>query len=299
MKEVFISYSTKDTTQAETVRNIIESNGVSCWMAPRDIPGGSNYTKEIPVAIRNCKVFVLILSNNSQNSHWVLKELDAAVNNGKIILPFMLENFDLNDEFNFLLSGTQRYAAYQKKVEAIEELIGRIKAIIGTNSQPEPQEAQQEESAAPAPQPAPQPTPQPDPQPAPQQPASNPVHTPQADPAPAQQTKQEIIYCSACRSTETTFLPKKVIPQNFGERMTKSISFFMGLLFLLVSSIISIVVLFRVSLLFIPITVIGALWGRRIANNKITQHRIRKGQQVRCYRCNRCKKVFNYVTELQ
>ena len=57
MKEIFISYSTVDAINAETVRNVLEKNGLSCWMAPRDIPGGSNYTKEIPIAIRNCKVF--------------------------------------------------------------------------------------------------------------------------------------------------------------------------------------------------------------------------------------------------
>jgi len=100
MKEVFISYSSIDASQAETVRNVLEKNGFSCWMAPRDIPGGSNYTKEIPIAIRNCKVFVLVLSKNAQSSHWVLKELDSAVNCGKTILPFMLEDCELNDEFN-------------------------------------------------------------------------------------------------------------------------------------------------------------------------------------------------------
>ena len=130
MKEIFISYSSVDLVNAETVRNVLEKNGFSCWMAPRDIPGGSNYTKEIPIAIRNCKVFVLILSKNAQTSHWVLKELDSAVNCGKVILPFMLEDCVLNDEFNFLLTGAQRYAAYQKKAEAMETLISRIRGII-------------------------------------------------------------------------------------------------------------------------------------------------------------------------
>ena len=132
MKEVFISYSTVDLASAETVRNVLESNGLSCWMAPRDIPGGSNYTREIPIAIRNCKVFVLILSKNAQGSQWVLKELDSAVNCGKVILPFMLEDCILNDEFNFLLTGAQRYAAYQKKAEAMETLISRIHGSLRT-----------------------------------------------------------------------------------------------------------------------------------------------------------------------
>jgi len=137
MHKVFISYSSKDYAQAESVRNILERNDIKCWMAPRDIPGGSNYTREIPVAIRECQVFVLILSDNAQGSHWVLKELDTAVNNGKVILPFMLEECQLNDEFNFLLTGAQRYEAYQKKSEAMETLIRRIQAVSAASEQPE------------------------------------------------------------------------------------------------------------------------------------------------------------------
>lgn len=68
MHDVFISYSSKEMTTADTVRSILEKNGIVCWMAPRDIPGGSNYTKEIPVAIRSCQVFVLVLSANAQSS---------------------------------------------------------------------------------------------------------------------------------------------------------------------------------------------------------------------------------------
>ena len=147
MKEVFISYSSVDLVSAETVRNVLEKNGLSCWMAPRDIPGGSNYTKEIPGAIRNCKAFVLILSENAQSSHWVLKELDSAVNCGKVILPFMVEDCTLNDEFNFLLTGAQRYAAYQKKAEALEILIGRIRNILDTSGN-DPAEEQSEQPSS-------------------------------------------------------------------------------------------------------------------------------------------------------
>ena len=34
MKEIFISYSTKDQVQADTVRNVLENNDIPCWMAP-------------------------------------------------------------------------------------------------------------------------------------------------------------------------------------------------------------------------------------------------------------------------
>lgn len=131
MHDVFISYSTKDLSQAEKVRDILENNGIPCWMAPRDIPGGSNYAREIPQAIRGCQVFVLILSDNAQRSTWVVKELDNAVNCGKVIMPLMLEDCPLNDEFNFLLTGAQRYAAYRKSAEVLNTLVERIRCITG------------------------------------------------------------------------------------------------------------------------------------------------------------------------
>ena len=66
-------------------------------MAPACIPGGSSYAVEIPQAIRECKVFVLILSEKSQLSKWVPRELDQAINAGKTVMPFMLENCSLKD----------------------------------------------------------------------------------------------------------------------------------------------------------------------------------------------------------
>lgn len=131
-KDVFISYKSEEFDEAEWVRSTLENNGVSCWMAPSCIPGGSNYAVEIPQAIRNCKVFVLILSEKSQHSKWVPRELDQAINESKIVLPFMLENCALKDDFNFYLTNVQRYAAYESKTAAFENMLIRIKAIISS-----------------------------------------------------------------------------------------------------------------------------------------------------------------------
>ena len=131
MHSVFISYSTKDMKTARMVHSILEKNRIQCWMAPEDIPSGSNYAREIPQAIRSCKVFLLILSDNAQKSNWVVKELDNAVTLGKVIIPLVLEECPLNDEFNFLLTGTQRYTAYRKSEETLETLIKQIWEVAG------------------------------------------------------------------------------------------------------------------------------------------------------------------------
>ncbi len=135
MKEVFISYKAEEIEEANWVKSVLEGNGISCWMAPSCIPGGSNYAMEIPNAIRGAKVFVLILSSKAQDSRWVSREVDLAINESKVVLPFMLENCALKDDFNFYLTNVQRYAAYENKVAAAEKMVKEIKAIIGSSQQ--------------------------------------------------------------------------------------------------------------------------------------------------------------------
>lgn len=133
-KDIFISYKSEDSAQAQWLCSVLEANGLSCWMAPESIPGGSNYAKEIPQAIEHCRIFILVLTQRCQNSIWVPKELDRALNAGKIIMPFMLENCLLTDDFNFYLSNVQRYDAYRNKADALERMLKDIRALLGTEN---------------------------------------------------------------------------------------------------------------------------------------------------------------------
>lgn len=44
---VFISYKSEQKEIALKIKDILEENGISCWMAPESIPVGSNYAAEI------------------------------------------------------------------------------------------------------------------------------------------------------------------------------------------------------------------------------------------------------------
>ena len=281
MKEVFISYSTIDGPSAETVRNVLEKNGLSCWMAPRDIPGGSNYTKEIPIAIRNCKVFVLILSENAQNSHWVLKELDSAVNCGKVILPFMLEDCILNDEFNFLLTGAQRYSAYQKKAEAMETLINRIRGILDVPAGTSPQV------------PADVPT-----EAIPESPA------PKKKPAPKAALTLDEVACPGCGSTDVKHQPKRVVRQGAKELATLLLIPVFALIggfvaFTLAAFIPSSDLFELLSGAFVIGAIAGCFWGNHISKTIVRRSRLRNRQDAKAYRCSRCSKLFLHTATLE
>ena len=106
-KYVFISYSTQNQEDANAVRYYLGKNGVDTWMAPYDIPPGDTYARIINQAIKNCSCCVLILSNASQQSIWVSKEIERVINYQKILIPISIENVILNDEFEFYISTNQ------------------------------------------------------------------------------------------------------------------------------------------------------------------------------------------------
>lgn len=150
-QDVFISYKSEEFQEADWVRQQLESGGISCWMAPNSITGGASYATEIPQAIRSCQVFVLILSRRAQLSQWVPKELDQAINCGKIIMPFMLENCPLEDDFSFYLSNVQRYPAYEGREAAMQRMLREIRMLLGCDRAEPPAEAKKEPAKTPAP----------------------------------------------------------------------------------------------------------------------------------------------------
>lgn len=277
MKEVFISYSTIDSASAETVRNVLEKNGLSCWMAPRDIPGGSNYTKEIPIAIRNCKVFVLILSENAQSSHWVLKELDSAVNCGKVILPFMLEDCILNDEFNFLLTGAQRYSAYQKKAEAMETLIGRIRGILDVPAAPNTPSPENAGDESPVPK--------------------------AKKPAPKAVLTLDAPTCPGCGSSDVKHLPKRVVRQNAKEWAALLLIPLFAVLGMFIALMIGAFIptggWFELLTVFSLVGLIGGgILGSHVSKTAVRRSRLRNRQDSKSYRCSRCGKLFLHTVPL-
>lgn len=147
-KEVFISYKSEEFDDALWVKNQLEANGISCWMAPMCITGGASYATEIPIAIQQCKAFVLILSAGAQESKWIPRELDQAINADKVIMPFMIKDCTLNEEFSFYLGNVQRYPAFIDRDESMKKMIAEIRNYLGKKAPVEEKVEKSEEPAA-------------------------------------------------------------------------------------------------------------------------------------------------------
>jgi hypothetical protein len=90
--DVFISYSSKDKPVADAACALLESRGIRCWIAPRDILPGAAWAASIPPAIGAAKVFLLIFSSSANDSDQVQREVDLAANRRLAIVPLRVEN---------------------------------------------------------------------------------------------------------------------------------------------------------------------------------------------------------------
>lgn len=131
---IFISYSSLEYNKADEIRTILKKNACICWMAPESIPAGSDYGVEIPPAIKNCDIFLLILSYASQASTWVPKELDFAITSKKTILPIHIDDSPISDTFLFRLSNIQAIESFGKESEGYKILIEIIKTVEKENA---------------------------------------------------------------------------------------------------------------------------------------------------------------------
>ncbi|MBW6501488.1 MAG: TIR domain-containing protein [Bacteroidales bacterium] len=129
--EVFISYSSVDKTAAETVCLILEQNGISCWIAPRDITPGLDFAEGIIDGIKSSKLFILVYSSNSNNSKQVIREVDRAVHAGLPVINLRLEDVPLSKQLEYYLSSVHWLDALKPPLEEhINKLSGVVKIFL-------------------------------------------------------------------------------------------------------------------------------------------------------------------------
>ena len=115
-RSVFISHSSKDRTIANEICERLEHNGIKCWIAPRDIPAGHDYTEEIIVGIEECAVCLLVFSSHSNDSLAVAREIHAASEAGKLVIPLRIENVAPSKTLAYYTGRNQWIDAYASPI---------------------------------------------------------------------------------------------------------------------------------------------------------------------------------------
>lgn len=124
--QVFISYSSVDVDRAMAVCQAIEAAGYSCWIAPRNEQAGLSYGLQITNAIKHARVVALMFSASSNKSQHVINEVSIAFDQGKKIVPLMLDNSVMGEDMQYYLSRVHYIKLDNGFDSGVKELVSSI-----------------------------------------------------------------------------------------------------------------------------------------------------------------------------
>ena len=144
---VFISHGSENHEEANELCGFIESRGVKCWIAPRDVRPGIDYSEELQAAIENCAAFVVLVTDMANKSPYVRAETEMAFSCHKPIFPVRQADIKPAAGLALFLKIRHWTDAYGKAREAaMDRLALELLTVAGVAP------------TAPAPVPAPAPT---------------------------------------------------------------------------------------------------------------------------------------------
>ncbi|HEY0075972.1 MAG TPA: toll/interleukin-1 receptor domain-containing protein, partial [Abditibacteriaceae bacterium] len=104
--DVFISHSSKDKVIAEEICALLEANGISCWIAPRNIAPGEDWSEAIMDGILGSKIMAVVFSASSNHSKHVRREIKNAVDEDILVLTLRIEEVELSKAMRYFTSTT-------------------------------------------------------------------------------------------------------------------------------------------------------------------------------------------------
>jgi hypothetical protein len=121
--DIFISYSSDDRRQAEELALFLEESGYSAWW-DRQLIGGDEFREKIGTALNEARAAIVIWTQSSIASRWVLDESDTAASAHKLI-PVRSDNLTPQQiPFGFRGLHTVAWSDRKSLLLAIAALIG-------------------------------------------------------------------------------------------------------------------------------------------------------------------------------
>ena len=151
MHDAFISFSFKDLDLAELILNTLTNEyQIKAWMCTHDIQGGRRYKNEIVKAIEDSKVFVLLQSRASVSSEQVPNEVAIALDCGKTVIPFVVDDSRLQGDLYYDLVRVHRIDARKPPIEErIASLARDIRSAIADCQEEKRQDCKEDKAVEP------------------------------------------------------------------------------------------------------------------------------------------------------
>ncbi len=128
--DVFISYAMEDKSSADMACASLESEGINCWIAPRDVLPGRSWGESIINAIKQSKVMVVIFSSHANNSPYIPREVNNAVELGLSVITVRVENVEPSGALELYLDIVHWLDAIdpplEKQLQRLNDNVGQL-----------------------------------------------------------------------------------------------------------------------------------------------------------------------------
>ncbi|RPI94591.1 MAG: TIR domain-containing protein [Chloroflexi bacterium] len=125
-RRAFISYSRVNKEFAIKLARELRSAGYPVWFDQFDIPTGSRWDDEVEKALRECSIFMIILTPASIASENVKDEIGYAIDHGKRILPVLLEDCDVPLRLRRFQWVDFTKKSFEEGFESAKDLLGDL-----------------------------------------------------------------------------------------------------------------------------------------------------------------------------
>lgn len=133
--DVFISYAASDKPVADAVCAMLESRGIRCWIAPRDVLPGTDWGDSIVHAVAESRAMVLVFSSHANTSSQVKREVNLAIDKEIPIAPFRIENVMPSGSLEYYLDVTHWLDALSPPLEKhIEKLSNDVARLLAKDT---------------------------------------------------------------------------------------------------------------------------------------------------------------------
>ena len=130
-KDIFISYSRKDSDTVKQIYASLEKAGYKCWLDENGMYSGISYKKVIVDAIKRSKILLFMSSENSNKSQNVISEISIAMKYGKKIIPIRLDMSHYYESIDYDIVNHD-YVVYNKSrmEESFKDLLKKLVSTL-------------------------------------------------------------------------------------------------------------------------------------------------------------------------
>ena len=129
--DVFVSYASGDKTVADAVCATLESHGIRCWIAPRDVLPGIHYGEAIIDAIHESRIMVLVFSSKANISGHIPKEIERAVSQGVTVMPLRIEDVAPAKSLDYFIGSVHWLDALTPPLEVhLQRLAANVQTLL-------------------------------------------------------------------------------------------------------------------------------------------------------------------------